>query len=141
MTRKEAAEKVAKLRRLARGSKNPHEAEMAREQADKLAARHGLASADLEAGSMGAAFDDLVDQVKTVVAGHASIPAGLFNTEGIINDVLGKIKSIGESDKSARLRQIATLIRTASFFAGDNKVVAEMKAVLDTTLKNHDLTL
>lgn len=141
MNRQEAAEKVAKLERLARGSSNPHEAAAARERAHKIAQEHGLSPAEIEVGTMGAAFDDLVDQVKKIVAQSPRVPAGLFDTRSLVDDVLNKIKGASDADKASRLKQIAGLIRTASFIAGNNKTVAEAKAALDTVLKNHELTI
>jgi hypothetical protein len=141
MTKKAAAEKVAKLMRLAKGSSNPNEADNARQQAEKLAAEHGLTSSDLESGEMAAAFDDLVDNIQRFVAGHPALPEGLFNSSAIVTDVLHKIKNIGETDKAARLRQVTTLVRTASFIAGNNTTISGIKSVLDTTLKNHGISI
>ena len=141
MTKKEAAEKVAKMMKLANGSSNEHEAAAARSQAEKLCKEHGLSESDLHAGEMAAAFDELVDGVQKFVAGHPSLPAGLFNSSAIVTDVLAKIKAASETDKSTRLRQIATIVRTASFIAGDQPIIAEVKAVLDTALKNHNVTI
>jgi Protein of unknown function (DUF2786) len=141
MTRKDAAEKVAKLMKLANGSTNPHEAATARSQAEKLVAEHGLSDNDLLSGEMAAAFDDLVDSLQKVVASHPALPPGLFNSSAIVTDVLHKIKNIGDTDKVTRLRQITTLVRTASFIAGDMPVIAEIKAVLDSTLKNHGISI
>ena len=141
MTKKEAAEKVAKLMKLAKGSPNPHEAQTARDQAKKLASEHGLSKSDLETGEFAAAFDDLVDGVQKFVAGHPAVPQGLFNSSAIITDVLHKIKNIGDADKTARLRQITTLVRTASFIAGDQSLISEVKVILDTALRNHGLSI
>ena len=141
MTKKEAAEKVAKLMKLAKGSTNEHEAATAKSQAEKLCKEHGLSENDLQSGEMAAAFDELVDGVKKFVAGHPSLPTGLFNSSAIVTDVLAKIKATSETDKSARLRQIATIVRAASFIAGDQPIIAEVKAVLDTALKNHNVTI
>ena len=92
-------------------------------------------------GEMAAAFDELVDGVKKFVAGHPSLPTGLFNSSAIVTDVLAKIKATSETDKSTRLCQIATIVRAASFIAGDQPIIAEVKAVLDTALKNHNVTI
>jgi hypothetical protein len=141
VTRKSASEKVAKLLKLAKSSTNPHEASTARSQANKLIEEHGLTDADLIGGEMSAAFDDLVDSVKKAIAQHPAIPDGLFGSLGIVDQVLDKIKNIGDSDKATRLKQITTLIRTASFIAGSQPIVAEIKTILDNTLKNHGLSL
>lgn len=141
MTKKDAADKVAKLMKLARGSSSPHEAASAKIQAEKIAAEHGLSHQDLVTGEMGAAFDDLVDEVKKFVASRPEIPAGLFDTKTLVDQVVRSIKDIREVDKAARLRQITTVIRGAAFVAGDNKVVAQIKTTLDTVLKNHELVI
>lgn len=141
MTRKDAAEKVAKLMKLANGSTNPHEAATARSQAEKIVAEHGLSDNDLLSGEMSSAFDELVDSLQKVVASHPALPPGLFNSSAIVTDVLHKIKNIGDSDKVTRLRQITTIVRTAAFIAGDTPVIAEIKAVLDSTLKNHGISI
>lgn len=141
MTKKEAAEKVAKLTKLAKGSTNPHEASAARSRAQKIVDEHSLTDHDLMSGEMAGAFDELVDSVQKIVASHPALPPGLFNSSAVITDVLHKIKNIGDVDKSVRLRQITTIVRTASFLVGDNAVISEIKAVLDTTLKNHNLSI
>jgi len=141
MTKKQAAEKVAKLVRLARGTRNANEAATARTQANKLAREHGLTENDLSAGQRAVAFDDLVDQLHAYVMQHpkTQVAGELFASTPIIGDVLAKIKGIEETDKSAKLGQIVTLIRTASFVAGDHPVVAHLKHLVDTTLQRHDI--
>ena len=141
MGKKDAAEKVAKLMKLANGSTNAHEAATARSQAEKLVAEHHLTDNDLMCGEMAAAFDELVDSLQKVVASHPALPPGLFNSSAVITDILHKIKNIGDTDKAARLKQITTIVRTASFIAGDTPVIAEIKAVLDSTLKNHGISI
>jgi carboxylesterase type B len=141
MTKKEASEKVAKLMKLANGSNNIHEASNAKAQAERLINEYGLSDSDLLSGEMAAAFDDLVDSVHKVVASHPALPPGLFNSSAIITDILHKFKNIGDADKATRLRQITTIVRTSAFIAGDTPIIAEIKAVLDSTLKNHGLSI
>ena len=140
MKKSDAAEKVAKLRRLAEGSKNPHEAESARKQADKIAQENGLTEDDLSNGRCAAAFDDLVGAVEEIVD-NAPIPRGLFDTGAIIREVTSKIRNLGEDDKAKKMRQVATGIRVAAMIAGNNQTVAELKAVLDAVIKNHELKI
>lgn len=140
MTKKEAAEKVAKLMKLASGSNNPHEAETARNQAEKIAKDHDLSSGDLETGKLSAAFDELVDGIQKFVSNHPAMPEGLFNSSAIVHDILNKIKNIGETDKSVRLRQVTTIVRTAAFFT-NNQTISGIKAVLDSALKNHGVSI
>ena len=139
MNKKDAAEKVAKLRRVAQGSSNPNEADTARRQADKIASEHRLTELDLASGQMTAAFDDLVAEVEKVVARNP-VPTGLFGTESVVKDVLGKMRSFQEDDKAKKLRQVALVVKIGAMIAGDNRTVAEIKTVLDTVLKNHGLT-
>lgn len=142
MTKKDAAEKIAKLRRLADDPRTPkHEAESARTRIAKLSVEHGLTPADLDAGRWGAAFDDLVTEVEKIVRGNPNLPVGMFGTEQILTQVLGKLRGMGEGDKASRLKQIAGLVRTASFLMGGNPTVAEIKSVIDVVLKNHQLTI
>lgn len=141
MTKKDAAEKVAKLMRLAQGTKNQHEAMAARSQANKLASEHGLTPNDLASGKRAVAFDDLVDRLHAYVMQHPKTQTAgeLFAHTPIIEDVLAKIKGIEETDKSVKLGQIVTIVRTAAFVAGDHPVIASLKHLVDTTLQRHDI--
>lgn len=141
MTRREAALKHAKLLRLARGTANHHEAAAAKQQAEKIAAEHHLGPADIESGRSGAAFDDLVDELQRFVAERGDELGGLFGAGPIVRDVLSKIKSISDDDKSLHLLQFANLVRTASLVAGNTPTIKKLKQILDTTLKNHELVL
>jgi hypothetical protein len=142
VTKKDASSKIAKLRRLADDPRTqPNEAETARKQADKLSAEHGLGPADLEAGRWCAAFDDLVTEVEKIVRNNPNLPTGMFGTEQILTQVLSLLRGMQDDDKATRLKQIVGLVQTASFFVGSNKTVAEIKLVIDTILKNHQLTL
>ena len=139
MTKREVAEKVAKLRRLAQSSTNPHEVENARKQADKLISEHGLSESDMSTGQMGAAFDDLVTEIEKVVA-RSPIPKGLFDTSGVVRGVLTKIRNLNEDDKAKKLVAATVAVRMASMLMGDNKHIVELRIVFDTVLKNHGLS-
>ncbi len=142
MSRKDAAEKVAKLRRLADDPRTPRpEAENARRRADKIAADHQLGERELGEGRMSAAFDELVEQIEKIVVKHKSTTNSFFGAESAIRDVLGRIRAMPDVDKAARLQQIVTVTRTASFIVGRHPLVAEAKAVVDAALKNHDVKI
>ena len=145
MTRKEAAEKVAKLRKLANGSSNPHESESAWTQAAKLIEEHHLTDHDLSSGSMAAAFDDLVDGLQKYMANLPAMPEGLLGSGGtlaIVTDVIHRIKTIDDSEKATRLRQFTTLVRTISFITGNNNpTLSSIKSILDTALRNHGVAI
>ena len=141
MTKHGAAEKVAKLMRLAKGSSNAHEAANARTQAEKLVREHGLTETDLTSGVRAAAFDDLVDSVHVFVRNHPAIPDGMFGTSAVVTDVLNRIKNIKETEKAARLVQITQFIRAASFIVGDDPTVKGIKKSLDETLHRHEISI
>lgn len=141
MTKSEAAEKVAKLRRLSKGTTNEHEASSAAAQADRLIDEYSLNEDDLTSGGKAAAFDDLLDTLHLFVANHPALPNGLFGTSAILGDVLKKIKNMEKTDKANRLSQLTTVVRTASFIAGDNPSIKEIKRILDDTLLRHEIKL
>jgi hypothetical protein len=143
LTRREAAEKVAKLRRLADDPRTPRtEAQTARGTADKIAREHELGEQDLAVGRMCAAFDDLIGELeKAIQQRSGQIPTGMFGAGHAIKTALDGIRKMTDVDKATRLRQLTGVVRTAALFVGDHPVVAEVKAVLDTVLKNHDLML
>ena len=136
MNRVEATEKVVKLRRLALGTTNEHEALSARTQADRLIKEHFLTEDDLTSGERSAAFDDLVDAL------HPALSGGMFDTSTVLGDVLRKVKNIKKNDKSRYLHQITTYIRAATFVAGDHvPSLKEIKRILDDTLHSHQISI
>ena len=141
MTKTEAAEKVAKLRRLVKGTTNEHEAASARANADKLITEHKLTGNDLTSGEKAATFDDLIDALHHFTLNHPALPDGMFGTSKILQDVLTRIKNIGRTDKILHLNQLTSVIRTASIFAGNNSSIREIKRILDETLRRHEIML
>lgn len=147
MTKLDAAEKVAKLMRLSRGTSNPHEASTAREQAKKLVEEYQLTSDELSAGKKADAFDDLVEAVRRLVAGRPDPSRGLFDTSDVISNVLAKLTSMEKSDKARRLDEAAKLVEAACLIddvlskmgLGGNTLVKNVKKVFDETLRNHNL--
>jgi len=140
VTSKAAAEKVAKLRRLADDPRTPAtEAASARREADRLSALHDLTASDLELGRKAAAYDDLVVELEKVVRNNPNLPVGIFGAEKVVTDVLRKLRDASDVDKAARLAKIVTVVQTASLFVGDAKIVVECKAVIGSVLKNHGL--
>jgi Protein of unknown function (DUF2786) len=137
----EAAEKVAKLRRLARGTSNEHEAATAEAQAKKIIAEYKLTKDDLSGGEKSDAFDDLVDTLHKFAVNHPDLPGGLFGTSAVIHDMLTKIKSIDKSKKNTYLGWLTGGIRTLSFISGDRPEIKELKRILDETLLRHGLVL
>lgn len=140
-SRKKAAEQWSKLMRLSRENSNRHEAESARLAASKLVTEHGLSLNELQAEIMSCAFDELVESLHKIVKNHPHHALQIFDTKSIVDSVLDSIKHMDVSDKAAKLRQITMVVRTASFIAGDNKTIREVKTTLDTILKNHEITL
>jgi len=141
LSKVEAAEKVAKLRRLARGTSNENEAATAEAQAKKIIAEYKLTMDDLSGGEKSDAFDDLVDTLHKFAVSHPDLPGGLFGTSAVIHDMLAKIKSIDKAKKNTYLAWIAGSIRTLSFISGDRPEIKELKRILDETLLRHNLVL
>lgn len=134
MTKKEAAEKIAKLRRLAEKAGTPAEAESARRLADKLTQEHGLTDTELSLGSRAAAFDDLMDELDRFVRKH-HVPAAVLETIELV-----KVKT-GKEDKADALGKIVVGVRTVSLFFLFDKTVAAMKTTVDAVLKKHGVTV
>ena len=141
LSKVEAAEKVAKLRRLARGTSNEHEASTAEAQAKKIVVEYKLTRDDLSGGEKSDAFDDLVDTLHRFAVNHPNMPGGLFGTSAVIHDMLGKIKSIDKAKKSTYLSWLTGGVRTLSFIAGDQPEIKELKRIWDETLLRHNLVL
>lgn len=134
MTRAEAAEKVAKLRRLAERNNSPAEADSARKRADKLTKEYGLNETELSLGSRAAAFDDLMDELNAFVKKH-DVPATVLETIELVKTKTGK------EDKADALGKIVAGVRTVSLFFLFNKEVAGVKATVDAVLKKHGVTV
>ena len=141
LSKVEAAEKVAKLRRLARGTSNEHEASTAEAQAKKIVVEYKLTRDDLSGGEKSDAYDDLVDTLHKFAVHHPDMPGGMFNTSAVIHDMLGKIKSIDKAKKSTYLSWLTGGVRTLSFIAGDQPEIKELKRIWDETLLRHNLVL
>lgn len=130
MTRAEAAEKVAKLRRLAAGTNNEAEAASAKRRADEIIKQHNLTEVELSAGSRAAAFDDLLTELDGYIRKH-QVPTVVF-------EVIEKMKKdTKKEDKAKMLEKFATVVRGASLFLD----VGDVKKVLDQVLTKHGVTI
>ncbi len=145
MTKQEAAEKVAKLLRLARDNANPHEAAAARNRAKKLIDEHGLSVEELSAGKKARAFDDLVAALRTSIEIRGNLSPGLFSTRDVVGGILSKIEAMSDIDKSKRLDEVAKLMETACLLDGAlSKIgvaspISNLKKIFDNTLEAHGL--
>jgi hypothetical protein len=140
MRKQEAAEKVAKLMKLARDNPNPHEQDSARSRARKIVEDNHLSVEDLSAGKKAAAFDDLVAAIRRKISTGPAVPAGLFG-------ILSKLESMSRESKSRRLDEAYKLVEAASLFNGaltavglGTSVVGDVKKIFEETLAAHDLT-
>jgi hypothetical protein len=147
VTKQEAAEKVAKLVRLARNNANPHEAKTARSQARKILRDNNLTVEELSAGKKAAAFDDLVAAIRRKIATGPEVPAGLFDTSRIVSGILSKLEGMSEESKSRRLDEAYKLVEAASMLNGaldvvglGTGVVASVKKIFEDVLASHDLS-
>lgn len=134
MTRKEAAEKVAKLRRLAGGAGTSAERATATRVADELTKQHGLTEDELTLGIKAAAFDDLIDELNRFVSKH-DVPSAVL-------EVLGAIKtSTDKEDKAVTLVRVVQIVRATSMFFGFDSSVKGTKTVVERVLKKHGVTV
>lgn len=137
MKREEAAEKVAKLMRLAKGTPASHEAASARTQARKIVREYELDTEELSAGKKAIAFDSLVKEVL-----HLVPPL----QEPLTGQVRQRLAGITKSRKSRHLEDAAKLIEIASLVNGllgkvgmGSSTVTKMQKILDDTLAAHGL--
>jgi hypothetical protein len=143
MKRGEAAEKVVKLRRLADGTSNIHEATAARAQATKLIIEHRLTERDLASGEKATAFDDLIDRLHQFAANLPKVAKySKLENPMILNDVLKRIKTMDKIDKSKRLDQLTPVIRGLTFIAGDHiPYLREIRLLWEDVLHRHNIKI
>lgn len=143
MKRGEAAEKVVKLRRLADGTSNIHEATAARAQATKLIIEHRLTEKDLASGEKATAFDDLIDRLHQFAISLPKITKyPKFESPIILKDILGRIKAMDKIDKSKRLEQLTPVIRGLTFVAGDHiPYIKEIRLLWEDVLRQHNIKI
>ena len=134
MTKQEAANKIAKLKRLAERAGTPAEADTARRTAERLAREHNLNDDDLHQGAQAAAFDDLVDELGTFAAKN-DIPAPVLSVMEMLK------KNTKEEEKASALKKAAAFLKTASLFFGFNQTVTALQETVDRVLKKHDIKL
>lgn len=139
MTRDEAAEKVAKLLRLAQDRANPHEADSARRRAEKIIAEHGLTPDDMAAGNRAAAFDELVSELEGYVSRHPVVGGGLFDQVSVVRDVLARLRGLARVEKSRRLGQVEVAVHVAVVVAGDSPVVRDVRDALARVKSKYDV--
>lgn len=130
MTKAEAAEKVAKLLRLAEKAGTPAEAESARRNAKRLIDLHHLTTAELSMGSRAAAFDDLMDELDAYVS-KQPVPA-------VVREVIDRVrKDTKKEDKSDALGKFVVGLRAAALFVN----VGGIKSTVEEVLKKHGVTI
>ena len=137
MRKEEAATKVAKLMRLAKGTPSSQEASSARTQARKIVRDYGLDAEDLSVGKKAAAFDSLVREIL-----HLVPPL----REPLTGEIRQKLAGITKSRRSHHLEDAAKLIEVASLVNGllgkvgmGSTTVTKMQKILDNTLAAHGL--
>lgn len=130
MTKAEAAEKVAKLRRLAAGTNVAAEADSAKRRADELIKQFGLTEVELSAGSRANAFDDLLTELDGYIRKH-EVPTVVF-------EVIERMKKdTKKEDKAKALEKFVTVVRGAALFLD----VGGVKKVMDQVLAKHGVTI
>lgn len=134
MTKAEAAEKVAKLRRLSEKAGTVAEAQSARAKAQALVEKFGLSEEELSLGSQAAAFDELLQELDNVVRRHP-VPA----------QVIDAIKTVRENtkkeDKADALRKFVKYLKLLSMFFGTNKTIQITTSIVDDVIRKHNVSL
>lgn len=141
MNRREAAEKVAKLRRLAHGTTSTEEAATARQAADKIVKEHGLSEGELDVGALASAYDDLLRSLEATVSSRSAEVGDAFGTAKLVEEVTSKLRGASPEEKASRLRTAATVIRTLAFVSGKEGLAASVKKCLEKVLKDHKVTI
>lgn len=136
MNRSEAVTKVLKLRNLAARAGSPAEADTARRTASKFVQEFSLTEKELSIGNKARAFDDLASRLYSFLHKHSGeIPSS-------VGDLLPTIKRKTEdTEKAAGLDKIVTGIRVVSMFLGHVKAVQDLKNIIETVLREHDVTV
>ena len=136
MRREDAAERVAKLMRLAK-SPEPHEAASARKAARKIVREHDLSLEDLSAGKKAYAFESLVGEVARLVPSLQ---------EPLVRELRRKISGLTRARKSRCLEDASKVLEVASLVNGllsrvgmGSATVAMLQTILDDTLEDHGL--
>lgn len=136
ITKKQAAEKVAKLRRVYERPDSGPEGQTARRSAEKLILEHSLTEADLSIGAKVAAFDDLVGQLEIYAKGNQD------KLPGSVADAIDKIKNhTKEEDKAEALDKIVGWSKVSALLFGHNKYVRAVKDTIENVLKKHDVKI
>jgi hypothetical protein len=142
MTRQQAIDRVNKLLAVARSpTANPHEREVAEKQARALMDKHELSPSDLLVSGKVAAFDKLVDIVGEYTSKHPDLKNNSFGALQVIGDLLTKSKhEIKPAAKAALLDKISSGLGFATtFFGSSNRTLVDLKAIVDSVLKSHNL--
>ena len=142
MTKPQAIARVNKLLALARSATaNPHEREVAEQQARALMEKHGLTLSDLAITGKVAAFDQLVDIMGEYTSKHPDLKNNSFGALQVIGDLLTKSKKdITPAAKAALLDKVSSGLGMATtFFGSSNHTLLDLKAIVDSVIKSHDL--
>lgn len=136
MTKKQAAEKVAKLRRLAEKAGSKEESQNAYRAIDKLILQYQLTDAELAVGAKAAAFDDLISSLDSFVrTRREQVPGSVM---GAIEQVK---KSTNEDEKAAAFDKIAVTVNLGNMLFGHNKTVAAIGDLLASVAEKHGIKL
>ena len=130
MTKEEAKQKVIKLLAVANGNKNPHEADTARKQAEKLIEQYGIVFDKNE--DLAKAFDDIIDQIVPILDSHPESNSIFESIKPIVKntDKQAKAKMVGKIEKGLKLWEI---------FVGDTPLYNGVKSIFDNALKNNNV--
>lgn len=136
MTRLEAMEKVAKLKRLAKRAGSPAEAENARGAAHKIVAKYQLTPRELASGAKANALDDLLGALDSFVKGQREkVPAAVL-------DVIERVKrDTKPEEKADALEKLVGATRVVAMFFGHRDDVSRIRDIIEQTLQQHEITI
>ena len=139
MTKKQAIDRVNKLRALAKGTTNANERRSAAERAREIMREHQLTDADLKISDKVTAFDELVSTLDNYASRHPDLTQGTFGASEVVRELLGHAKTKIPRDKKAvfldRLSQGIDLAKL--LFGNSNKTLRDVAGIVDAVKKNH----
>jgi len=138
MVKTEIIQKILKLKKLSQGNSNPHEAESAKTKMLELMKEHDISDGEIKVEEKAAAFDELVQEIKSFSLKNPSIPS-IFGGTSVIDGVLDVLKSAKDAEKAVRLDQIRSMIGTASLLLGRNKTFIGIRDIIEKIIKKHAL--
>lgn len=139
MTKKQAIDRVNKLRALAKGTPNANEREVAAKRAREIMKEHHLTDADLRVADKVTAFDDLLTTLDTYASKHPDLTQSTFGASEIVREILGHAKTkLPEDHKASLFGQLSQGLDLVKLvFGNTNKTLRDVSSIVDAVKKRH----